>query len=266
MEPGDQTALREAKWILENPSLAARLSNVVGTPIEKGFQRLPARFRSHVVRLTERALDRALRIALLSMDDNSRWHSSRLAHRLGVITTGGAGGFFGMAGLAVELPVSTTIMLRAIAAIAREHGEDTQRPEVRAACLQVFALGGPSRSDDGAETGFLAVRHAMAGAVDAATNFLARGGPVAGKGAPALVRLITRIAERFSIQVSEKAAAQALPIIGAAGGAAINGVFMAHFQAMAHGYFTVRRLEREYGAETVEAAYRSLPRRPISKP
>ncbi len=246
MEPVDRTALHEAKRILENPGLAARLTNVVGTPIEKGLQRLPARVRRQIPALTHRALDRSLRVALRTVPHNPQWHSSRLANRVGVMATGGAGGFFGVAGLAAELAVSTTIMLRGIAAIAREHGEDPTDPEVQAACLEVFALGGPTPGDDGVDTGFFAVRAALAKAL---------GAPGA---APVAAKVIAAVAKPFAIRVTEKAAAQALPIIGAVGGAAINGVFMAHFQAMAHGYFTVRRLERKYGLEAVKKAYESL--------
>jgi hypothetical protein len=35
----------------------------------------------------------------------------------------------------------------------------------------------------------------------------------------------------------------------------INYVFIDHFQSMAKGHFTVRRLERTYGAEVVKRAY-----------
>jgi hypothetical protein len=59
--------------------------------------------------------------------------------------------------------------------------------------------------------------------------------------------------------VSEKAAAQAVPAIGAVGGALINLVFIDHFQDMARGHFTVRRLERKYDPATVKAAYVALP-------
>jgi len=51
----------------------------------------------------------------------------------------------------------------------------------------------------------------------------------------------------FSIQVSEKAAAQAVPAIGAAGGAIINPLFIDQFQDMTYGHFIIRRLERKYG-------------------
>ena len=45
---------------------------------------------------------------------------------------------------------------------------------------------------------------------------------------------------------------------GAMGGATVNLLFMNHFQRVAHGHFTVRRLERHYGAETVRQRYQAL--------
>ena len=60
---------------------------------------------------------------------------------------------------------------------------------------------------------------------------------------------------RFGVVVSEKAVAQAVPIIGAAGGALVNSIFIDHFQDMARGHFIVRRLERTYGEEVVKRAY-----------
>ncbi len=114
-------------------------------------------------------------------------------------------------------------------------------------CLEVFALGGPTPGDDGADGAFFAVRAALAKAL---------GAPGA---AATMARLFGAIARPFAVRVTEKAAAQALPVTGAVGGAAINGAFMAHFQAMAQGQFTVRRLERKYGPHVVEEAYRSSP-------
>jgi hypothetical protein len=56
--------------------------------------------------------------------------------------SGALGGFWGLPGLLVELPVSTILMLRAIAAVARKEGEDLETAEARWACLEVFTLGG----------------------------------------------------------------------------------------------------------------------------
>src|SRR2546423_14214453 len=76
--------------------------------------------------------------------------------------------------------------------------------------------------------------------------------------APAVVRLITSIASRFGVIVSEQVAAKAVPVVGAAGGSIINVLFMNHFQDMARGHFIVKRLERRYGTEGVQAAYNQL--------
>ncbi|MNW05864.1 EcsC protein family protein [compost metagenome] len=73
--------------------------------------------------------------------------------------------------------------------------------------------------------------------------------------------MIATIAERFGVKVSEKVAAQAVPVIGAAGGAIINLAFIDHFQDMAHGHFIVRKLERRYGQELIQQIYGDLPKR-----
>jgi hypothetical protein len=58
--------------------------------------------------------------------------------------------------------------------------------------------------------------------------------------------------------VSEKVAAQAIPLIGAAGGALINTIFIDHFQNMARGHFIIRRLERQHGQDLVRREYDRL--------
>jgi hypothetical protein len=160
--------------------------------------------------------------------------------------------------LLVELPLTTTLMLRSIADIARAEGERLDDPATTLACLEVLAHGGRSARDDGSESGYFAVRTAMAQQLSAAAQYVAAHG-IGSKGAPALVSLMSRIAAKFSITVSEKLAAQAVPLVGAASGALLNTVFMSHFQAMARGHFIVRRLERRYGEAAVRQAYEALP-------
>jgi hypothetical protein len=46
-----------------------------------------------------------------------------------------------------------------------------------------------------------------------------------------------------------------VPILGAAGGVAVNLAFMNHYQRTAWGHFTVRRLERAHGEAAVLAAW-----------
>ena len=60
------------------------------------------------------------------------------------------------------------------------------------------------------------------------------------EGAPVLVRFIAQIASRFGVVVTQKLAAQAVPVIGALGGAAVNYAFIDHFQEIARAHFVVR--------------------------
>ena len=78
------------------------------------------------------------------------------------------------------------------------------------------------------------------------------------EGAPAVVRFLAQIASRFGIVVSEKVTAQAVAVVGALGGAAVNLAFVEHFQDLARGHFTVRRLEHVYGVAAVRAEYDRL--------
>jgi hypothetical protein len=56
--------LRYAKNLLENPILAVRISNLLGTPIEKSFEHLPAKWKGVVQRTTEKSLEKSLNFAI----------------------------------------------------------------------------------------------------------------------------------------------------------------------------------------------------------
>jgi hypothetical protein len=243
--------------LLEHPSFAAKVTNLIGGPIEKAVKMLPEGLSEKLLSSTQKALTKALDLAVSSLNERYRGAPANGAHRVLTTVSGGIGGALGLMALSVELPISTTFMLRSIADIARSEGERITDMETKLACLEVFAMGGTSEADDGSETGYFAVRAAMAGAMTEAATYLAQHG-LTGTGAPALVRFLSNIASRYSIQVSEKAAVQAIPLLGAAGGATINLLFMDHFQSMARGHFIVRRLERTYGKEPVWETYRQL--------
>jgi hypothetical protein len=253
----DREALRYAKNLLENPGLAAKITNVIGVPIEKGFELLPEKWAEVVNGATKKSLEATLRFALVTLDDKPQAQSWEILHKLVVAATGAGGGAFGLLGLPVELPVSTAIMLRSIADIARSEGERLRTPEAKLACLEVLALGGRSPSDDANESAYFVMRGALARAVSEAAKYIAEKG-LAEEGAPAIVRLITQLAARFGVNVSEKVAAQAVPIIGAGGGAIINVLFIDHFQDMARSHFIVRRLERVYTPELIREEYERL--------
>jgi hypothetical protein len=255
--PADVVQLRRAHELLSQPSLAIRVANKLGRPVEGLIKYLPESTTALVNTAVRQAMERALHAAIQSLGPATG--AREAVHKVLTGGTGALSGFFGLAGLAVELPVSTTLMLRSIAEIAREEGEDLAAAEGRLACLEVFALGGASSADDAAETAYFAVRAGLAQAIREAAQHIAERGLTA-KGAPAVIRLLGQIASRFGIVVSEKAALQAAPIIGAAGGAAVNVIFTEHFQRMARGHFIIRRLERKYGKENVQRWYEELTR------
>jgi hypothetical protein len=78
------------------------------------------------------------------------------------------------------------------------------------------------------------------------------------EGAPMVIRVMGNLASRFGIIVTDKMAAEMVPVLGALGGASINLLFISHFQAVARGHFIVRRLERKYGPESVKREYETL--------
>jgi hypothetical protein len=177
-------------------------------------------------------------------------------HKLMGACTGAMGGFFGLPAMMLELPVTTVVMLRSIAEIAHSEGEDLSAVETRLACLEVFALGGRSEEDDAADTGYYGIRLALAMPVASALRHLAAAG--VSDNAPALLQLVAAISARFGVALTNKAAAQIVPLIGAGGAAMINVIFLDHFQSIAHGHFTIRRLERAYGAEIIRREYGRL--------
>jgi hypothetical protein len=253
----DLQDLQAAFQKLEHTGWAIRLINFLGAPIEALIRVLPPPLSLAIRWFTERALGKSLGLAISSLGERTAPNSALGSHRGLVMASGALGGFWGLPGLLFELPVSTVLMLRAIAAVARKEGEDLETTEARWACLEVFTLGGVRAADDAAETGYYAVRASLAKLVAEAAEYLA-GRSAVQEGAPLLIRLLTAVTSRFWVLVSEKALAEMVPLLGALGGALINLLFVTHFQAMAAGHFVVRRLEKKYGPEAVKREYDRL--------
>lgn len=256
--------LARATAVLETPSLAIRLAGLVGAPIEKLVKRLPDRAHDAIADGTRQALGAALTVAVRTLDARRAAPSNWLNRGL-VVATGAAGGLAGLPGLVLELPVSLTVMLRSIAEHARAQGEDLARVASRLECLTVFAYGSRASSDDAADSGYFALRAALARAVSQAAGFVAEHGvaeALGQRGAPALAQLVARIAQRLGVAVADKAAAQVVPLLGAVGGAGINAVFIAHYQDTAWAHFTIRRLERIHGSAAVRLGYEAVSPRP----
>lgn len=249
----DLASLRWAHARLSHPSFAARLSNVIGSPIEQGLQLLPKDWYRRLHDVLELALLQALNSVIHSMERIPPQPASNGLHQFLAMSTGALGGLLGPATLLAELPVTTTMMLRSIADIAHSQGEDLTQPEARLACLQVFALGGRSDEDRAAETGYYGLRITLG--LHFSSQILHFTGNTPMTEIPGGIGLIRAIAARFGVVVTDAAAVKLIPVVGAASGAMLSLVFMRHFQGIAQGHFIIRRLERHYGRDQVQAAY-----------
>ena len=150
-------------------------------------------------------------------------------HKIVVSVTGFTTGLVGLPGAVADLPITTSLIMRSVAEIARAEGEDISDPNTRMGCIEVFAFGGPEADDDGAEVGYWATRAGLSHAT---------------------VELAIRtVAARFSTVVSEKMMAQAVPVAGGIAAAVLNYSFMNFYQQMARVHFAIRAVERKYGGD-----------------
>lgn len=262
LNAADQADLARAIVRLERSNLVVRLADFAGEPINKIVRALPDATQRKIQTAVHRALLECAHVAIRSLDQTSA-KPAKLAPKLIAGIAGGISGFAGLAALPIELPITTTNMLRAIAAIARAEGEDLADRATQMACLEVFALG---RRGCGVaiEAGYYALRAMLARTTgDAVAHLMQRG--TAEEATPALMRLVTEIAGRYGVVVSDRAAASAVPVLGALGGATINWIFMDYFQEVARGHFTMRRLERIHGEEPIQDLYHEVVRRLAQK-
>ena len=258
MSREDLADLADAVRILEGESFAMRLMRLFGGHLRLIGRTLPESARKAIALATDTALKTALRVALRSLRIGAGPKPRNRLHQAAAAATGALGGAFGIAATAVELPVSTTILLRSIAEIARENGEDLASPEAGFACLNVLAFGGERAQGAAARRSrYYETREQLAGGLADVNLVLLKQG-LAAELSPMLTPYLSRLGARFGVAVTEKLAAQAVPVIGAVGGAAVNAAFAQHFQAMARGHFAVRRLERKHGAEAVKFEYERL--------
>ena len=175
---------------------------------------------------------------------------SRLVHKVLATASGAAGGAFGLVTLPIELPVSTIIMLRSIAEIARTEGEDPSDPEAALSCIQVFALGGRAGSTDASESGYFAVRGVLAKSVTEAARFVAERGLIE----KALRSRPLYLAGGFPLRGGADAKFAAQALTRRCIGRCFSELFIYRtFQDTAQGHFTARRLERAYGKDIVRA-------------
>jgi len=201
-------------------NVGIQVLNMVGGQAESLLARLPDGVRARLGETTEQALQFSMQAAHRSrgvLTETPGWWSRALTTAMG-----GLGGMGGLPTALAELPVTTTVLLRAIQDVAVEHGFDPDEAGVQYDCIQVFAAAGPLDHDDGSDLAFLSTRVVVTGT--------------------ALNSLIARIAPRLSVVLGQKLAAQTVPVLGAAAGAATNYAYTSYYQEMAHVQFGLRRL------------------------
>lgn len=269
LEEKDLRDLKKAANLLTQDTITDRMTRYIGAPIDYLMSKLPEGAKEEVHGIVSKALHKAADTALWTLDNEPDREASTVTNKILAAASGAVGGAFGFSALAIELPVSTTIMLRSVADIARSEGFDLSSLETKQACLEVFALGGPTQSDDAVDTAYYAARSFTAEAVQAASKELAE---IAAKQASAealkkvtptqagkwIAVFIEKIATRFGIVITEKAAAQFAPVIGAITGAALNAMFTDYYQDMARGHFIIKRLEQKYGEDRIKYEYESI--------
>lgn len=242
----EQRLDRLAKRHAAAGNIGIQVLNVIGGQAEGLLDRLPKGIRDRLGDGTEQALKLAMSAAHRSrgvVGEQPGWLT-----RLATTAMGAAGGFGGLPSAMAELPVTTTILLRAIQDVAIEHGFDPGEEAVTFDCIQVLAAAGPLDHDDGADIAFLSTRLAVTGTT--------------------LNSLIARVAPRLATVLGQKLAAQTVPVLGAAAGAATNYAYTSYYQQMAHVHFGLRRLAIEAGrdhAELLEDFRKRVARDPIKR-
>ncbi|RLJ61612.1 EcsC family protein [Lacinutrix venerupis] len=248
----DLEALKNAKSTMNNISWAMRNANKIGSTVETGATFIPEKVFNKLQKIMHSVLLGIIKVNLKTIKKNKTFSKpSNKTYRAIVTGSGALSGFLGSttgvgtAIFASELTLTTKFLMRTIMDIARSEGEDIYSIEGQMACLEVFALGGESKEDDGLETSYYTTRVALSSAIQ---NVTAQG----------INSFVSKIVTRWSIQVTEKFVAQAVPVLGAVGGGSINYIFINHFQNMATAHFTIKRLERKYGKELIEKVFKTI--------
>ena len=73
-----------------------------------------------------------------------------------------------------------------------------------------------------------------------------------------MTRVTAEVLGRITLVLTELSSSTAVPVVGAFTGTSVNMIFTDHFQRIARGHFTVRRLERRHGAEPIKRLYQRI--------
>ena len=228
--------------------LIVRLADLLGGAVNRmgryGLRRLgmSTGLASKFSGVAEAALARAYDVAILGLSGPAS--GSPQITRAGVMVSGATSGFIGMGGFLPDATFTTLAIMREIARIARNEGEDLASEDARRACLEVFAFKSAADEDE-SELGYFSARLIFQGRT--------------------LTMLLSEVAARYGLVLGEKFSLQAVPVAGAFAGAALNTAFLEHYRNLAGAHFTIRRLERMHGRDAVREAAAVLAPAPLAR-
>ncbi|CAH2604531.1 conserved protein of unknown function [Rhodovastum atsumiense] len=208
-----------------------------GKYAERGLSFLPAEWQQTLHLRAREALSWAWRQATLGMDhEPPARQAPPLFYRLLTTGSGAVTGMAGLPGVLVDLPASTLLVLRSLAAQARARGLDVTGADVQAACLEAFSYGGPTDEDDDADLAFWSARAAV----------------------PMVAEMLPQVAGRLSGRLAVMLPARAVPVISVAAGAGVNWHFTGYFQEVGDILLALLPMERRYGRAQLRACFEAV--------
>ena len=260
-----------AKSFLENESFIMKITNVIGKPVDYIQKKLPEKIGNKIDKIVKKSLNKSLEIAIKTTNSKSsndfiidlkKTKSSKIIHNALTGASGAIGGTFGIVGVIIELPITTSLIMRNIVSIGNQFGFKSSDPQFPFHCLSIFTLGSQRNpNDDQLDSSYYALRASLEVSIRKGAEFLAANSAkivldnVKKGTAPEILNFIAKVAGYFEITVTEKMLAESLPIVGAVSGLVINVAFTNYFGNAARYHFGLLNLEKKYGKDVIEKIY-----------
>lgn len=235
-ETADLEIIQIAQQYRDASGVLMKFVNFVGGKAENALEALPDGMKDTIEAATAAAMQRCYEAATTVSGSAFVPATGMWANKAFASLTGALGGLGGLPSTLVELPFSVTTIFTAIQKVAAQHGFDPQDPAIKLECISVFGSGGPLNDDDAIEFSYLASRVAVNGTVVQA--------------------LIARYAPKLALVLSQKLAAQMVPVLGAVSGAGLNYTFISYFEEMAQVKFKLLKLAQQHGPERVREMFK----------
>lgn len=235
-ESADLEISQIAQQYRDASGVLMKLVNFVGGKAENALEFLPDSLKDTIESATAAAMLRCYEAAATVSSSSYLPSTGMWANKAVASLSGALGGLGGLPSTLIELPFSVATIFTTIQKVAAQHGFDPQDPAIKLECLAVFGSGGPLSDDDAIELSYLSSRIAVNGTVVQA--------------------LIARYAPKLALVLSQKLAAQMVPVLGAVTGASLNYTFISYFEEMAQVKFKLLKLSQQHGPARVSEMFR----------